>query len=417
MAENNDRNGRNDDIVMNEENWDDAVAEDGGDHERARLHYAGAGQEGRMPEPVQPVWQWDAESTDSANLARALGALVNDRHRHEADPYHMGKPNKSPPTLTEPTPEAFYDWADMFRNAVCVNQWSHRRARVECRDAMRGNLAHMVRHIPVGDGDRPVRPWGELLEQYREAVVPSDAVEVLKEHALTMRQHVDESINSWFGRISRAWQVAYDETLTRCQTTSFDYEPCTLAFINGLVDTYVMRHVRMERPRNLHEAKALAIRIESTHNAQTRVEGYTDPSRTRRRYAIRQVQAKSPLKHPYGPGGSPDGLGSSASSRTEASANCYRCGEDGHYARDCSLPNPSEAPRKAYRGRGSRPAYQGRGGARGQGRGRFQGTRQPQLGRRVGSASRAGAGRAQMASATEFQWDDGKKSSTTEALN
>ena len=166
--------------------------------------------------PGQPAVAWDNNLDPAANIARAMGAFAEaalgqqrqyDRHRLEEG--YFGKSNKPTPELDVVTPpDRIFDFFQEFEVVALTNRWSHARARLELRGAMKKDAAHSTAGIPVGHDAPIVAPWQQLATEYLNALITPAEQAGLKSKIRLMKQNEKEALQAWKARLIKAYTYA-----------------------------------------------------------------------------------------------------------------------------------------------------------------------------------------------------------------
>ena len=225
-----------------------------------------------------------------------------------------------------------------FNHVAKLNDWTPRQARFYLASSMVGDAGHAVLHIPTEVADPAVDTLESLLDKYQEIFLPPAQSETARLQFDMMNQSANESILHYASKMRCLYLHAYSDKESETSLILIR------KFMQGLRNKYVRYEVMKAQPKTFSSAIATAMNNTSLREAQSLLDGAG--SLTPGVYEL-QMEKGVPV---------PVGLHEIQQAQRNASTmignglaqvQCYQCGNNGHFARNCN-----SARRMNNRGRG-----------------------------------------------------------------
>jgi hypothetical protein len=268
--------------------------------------------------------------------AAQLDALIDALNARAAP---APQPRKKLADLTSADPTDWLTWRDHFEEVRGINGWvDDARIRREIAAAVMGEPKLLLRDIPTGADAVPVQPYTELLNAYEARLMPQAASDLARTRVREAKQNEDETLTHWHARCRQLFIRAYPGLAAADLEINRDLIDI---FARGLLNPTVRRQTMRTR------AATYALAFQAASN-ETACEEEFNPSAAVKKEPGIQAMSRGGAKGGRG--------GRGGTSRTvDRSIICHRCGNRGHYKRDCytKMDTDAEGAPRAKRGRGS----------------------------------------------------------------
>ena len=220
---------------------------------------------------------------------------------------------KKIPMLTEATPDAFHRWRCVFEVNHEIAGWTNSRARLEASAAMMGDARDTIDHIPTehvpAQGQADAAPVAQLLDRYRDAIQPPLARERMMADLRQAKQHEDESVVVFAGRIKRYFCRLFPARAANCETDT----ELTYVFREGIRHQPIRDKVREAGDQPLQQMVANALIAEVTMAKKIQEETGVMPTSLER------------------------GISAISKPSQDFSGSCFICGKSGHRQAECNF--------------------------------------------------------------------------------